>query len=638
MCGICGWFGSVIANPKRVAEAMSKLLRHRGPDDEGAEYGQGWAMAFRRLAILDRSALGHQPMRSPCGRYWLVFNGEIYNYAELRHDLEQQGERFISGSDTEVLLRLLMMRRELALPMLNGMFAFALVDTQARTFLLARDRLGVKPLYYYKDKTGLRFASELKALLAWPNASRECSEQAMTEYLAFGYISGDACALSGYSKLPPAHYLTGSLDRSDIVDLRPFWALPAFNQVGSRHISAKQLDELEYLLQDAVRIRLRSDVPIGVFVSGGIDSGIVGALSARAGVRRPMALTVGFEDESTDETMLAQTTVRHVGLEHRVVPQAAVRLNDIDRLAWFFDEPFGDPSALPTYTLCKAASAHATVFLSGDGGDEAFGGYRHYIETARWSMLLRAAGLAWKPLRKLAVALPQLSLMRYRIEKLAQPNLLSASMFDELLDDPAFLLIAHPRLQQHAPAIGVLVESRWNLTRGRPILERQQCLDYKSYLPDDILVKVDRASMAHSIEVRSPFLDYRVVEYASTLPRGVLINGTQGKMPLRLLGRRLLPPDVSTAKKKGFGAPVGEWLSTPIGVQMMHDRLLDARARDRGLWSRKGVARLIEAQQRDGGRDFGLLLWRLLMLEAWSRHYLDSRDPIECAPITHRAS
>ncbi len=637
MCGICGWFGRRPQGAHEATLRMVEQLRHRGPDDAGIESGEGWELGFRRLSILDLSPSGHQPMRSEDGRYWLVFNGEIYNYLELRQDLERAGERFRSGSDTEVLLRLLMRSGADALPLLNGMFALAFVDTETRSFVLARDRLGVKPLYYTVTDGCLRFASELKALVAEPNAHRRVDSNAVAQYLALGYLPGETCIFEGHSKLPPGHALSGSLDRPEAAYPTPYWSLMLNDDPGRRLITSAELDELESLFLDAVRIRLRSDVPVGLFLSGGLDSGLVAAMAAKSDVA-PLALTIGFAEEGWDESKLASATANHVGLQHRIVPQRSGGLADMDRLSWFFDEPFADPSALPFFTLCEAAAGHATVFLSGDGGDETFAGYRRYIEAVNRAGLIRAAGRAGGTLRTASRLLPQSSLARFRLSKLALPDHGCAAAFDEMPDDPVLDGIVHPDLRPSMRIASRPMWERWQRSSGAGVTARQQRLDYGLYLPDDVLVKVDRASMAHSIEVRSPFLDVRLVEWAARLPRSALLNRTHGKLPLRALAARLLPEAALQAPKRGFGVPLDDWFRSPAGRTMVQDRLLAPESRAIRYWSLPGVERILGLHGASRGRGFGLILWRLLMLDAWSRHYANASQERRQVSATPRGS
>ncbi len=633
MCGIFGAFGASAGSARDVRDVISRTLRHRGPNDEGFNEGSGWALGFRRLSILDLSPLGHQPMKTPDARHWLVFNGEIYNYVELRRELEQAGERFAGASDTEVLLRLLARDGVSALPKLNGMFALAYLNASTRQFVIARDRLGKKPVYLRTTGGNLRFASELKGLLAWPGAARDVDHAALVEYLALSYLPSEQCIFEGYWKLRPAHYLAGSLDDPDKAVTRPYWQLELNDDPTERGLTASEEEELIALLADATAVRLRSDVPVGVFLSGGIDSGIVAALAARQSARKPLALTVAFDEAAHDETTLATLTAQRAQLPQRIVHQAAGGLSMIDDLAWQFDEPFADPSALPTYSLCKAASEHAIVFLSGDGGDESFGGYRRYIETPRY----RSATGFLRPIRRLAAAatrlLPPLSPARYRLVKATLPDEQYAAAFDALPADPVLATVAGNAVRDHLRGAGASLWSRWNRSRGASLLNRQQALDFSHYLPDDILVKMDRASMAHSIEVRSPFLDVRLVEWAARLPRGVMLNEREGKLPLRRLASRLLPDEVARGHKRGFGVPLDDWFRQAPGTRFATERLLSREALARGWWTARGVKRVLDAHRGGRGRDFGVTIWKLLMLDAWARSYLaplpiSSRQPL----------
>ncbi len=624
MCGLFGWFGEKPCRADEQVGVLSRLLQHRGPDDAGYESGAGWGLGFRRLSILDLSPLGHQPMTSPEGRYWLIFNGEIYNYIELRQALEREGEQFKSGSDTEVLMHLLAREGTQALNRLNGMFGLAFVDTHARTFIIARDRLGVKPLYYHLGQGSLRFASELKALLAWSDAPREVDPGAVAEYLALNYLSTERCIFKGYQKLPPAHYLAGKLDEPHHAQLGQYWRVAA-NEAGADVLSSAQLDDLLTLLTDATRIRLRSDVPVGIFLSGGIDSGLVAALAgAAAGGTRPLAFTVGFSERDYDESDFARATAERAGLEHRLIVQQPATLSDIDRLAWSYDEPFGDASALPTFAMCEAAAEHATVFLTGDGGDEAFGGYRRYVEAQRYRWLATLPATIGWAMRGLSQMLPALSSHRYRLLKSGLRDGGYAAAFDGVPTDPALQLVIGPSVRGHFAEASAPLWERWDATRGQTIQARQQALDYALYLPDDILVKMDRASMAHSIEVRSPFLDYRVVEWAARLPRAALLNAHEGKLPLRKLAERLLPMQVQRGSKRGFGVPLRAWFQQRSGQTFLRERLLSQEAKARGFWDVTCMERIITAHTSPDGRDFGPLLWRFLFLDAWSRTYMDS--------------
>jgi asparagine synthase (glutamine-hydrolysing) len=509
MCGIFGSFGHFDSLQKTDYGNIGDSLFHRGPNDGGYEKGQGWALGFRRLSILDLSPRGHQPMSSADRKHWIVFNGEIYNYIEIRKELEQRGERFSSGTDTEVLLRLLMRDGVTGLNKLNGMFAFAYVDIVSRKFLICRDRLGVKPLYYWLKNGELRFGSELKALLAWPKAERTLNTEALAEYLALNYLPSEQCIFKDYAKLSPGTYIKGSIEHPDKASLVTYWHSDLNDEVGRKNLSEQETDDFAELLLDATRIRLRSDVPVGVFLSGGIDSGLIAAMTAKClPNNQPLALTVAFSEEEYNEATLAQGTAEHVGLPQQIIHQKAGSLDVIDELAWYFDEPFGDASALPTYMLCKAASAHATVFLSGDGGDESFGGYRRYTEARRYKNIAKIISPFHSLVGKALAALPVYSPLRYKLMKMSLPDAGYAATFDGIPSDPAIGSLAGPILRDYQQLAGGSIWRRWHESKQCHLLTRQQRLDFAHYLPDDILVKMDRASMANSIEVRSPFLSH----------------------------------------------------------------------------------------------------------------------------------
>lgn len=632
MCGIFGYIGFSPDSLEEIVVRISSLLRHRGPDDYGFESGDGWGLGFRRLSILDLSELGHQPMSTPDGRYWLVFNGEIYNYVELKKILEQQGEKFRGTSDTEVLLRLLAIYGPAALAQLNGMFALVLVDTQKRTFLLARDRFGKKPLYYYVDKGQLRFASELKGLLAWPNSPREVNPLAIAQYFTFDYLPYSTCIFNGYYKLPHAHYLLGSLDDPEKFEIKPYWQFE-INGDEFGEFSESQLEELHDLLTDATRIRLRSDVPVGFFLSGGIDSGLVASIASRLPSGGDLrALTVSFDEMEYDEAVHAQTTANHIGMEQKIIYQHSGGLSDVDKIAWFFDEPFADPSVIPTFNLCKIASDYGTVFLAGDGGDETFGGYRKYVRDLKYQITHSFSPSVSAAIETISKFLPPFSSLRYRIAQKSLPDGGYSAAYNREPVDPVFQLLLPENFRSLSRKTGQPFWNQWHRYSNLSIMARWQKLDYEFYLPDDILVKVDRASMAHSIEVRSPFLDYRIVEWAARLPRSVLLNTKEGKLPLRKLAGILLPQAIQSGKKRGFGAPLDAWFRQPKGQSFVRERLLSERARRRGLWNHTHVEKLLLAHQSDTGRDFGDWLWSLLVLDAWARYYLDGNDFLQGAP------
>ena len=451
--------------------------------------------------------------------------------------------------------------------------------------------------------------------------------------MAFGYISHDRSILKKYHKLPHGSYITGKLDTPESSQPKKYWHFNLNGEAGQAGISSNQLEDLHNLLADATNIRLRSDVPVGIFLSGGIDSGLIAAIAANSPAGGNLqALTVSFTEKDYDETLLARATAKHVGLEQRLITQQASGLHDVDQLAWFFDEPFGDPSAIPTFSLCQAAAKYGTVFLAGDGGDEAFGGYRKYIRTLNYRMTHSFPAPFGHALETVSRLLPLFSSLRYRMARKSLPNGGFAAAFNRDPIDPVYKRILHPDLHKFTGIAGEPWWETWRKSTARSITTRWQESDYELYLPDDILVKVDRASMAHSIELRSPFLDYRVVEWAACLPRAALLNTKQGKLPLRRLASELLPHEVTTGGKRGFGAPLGAWFRQDKGTAFAKERLLSKRACQRGFWDRKGIEQLIIMQKNENGRDLGEWLWRLLVLDAWARHYLDGTDFLQGPP------
>lgn len=633
MCGIWGWLGNQQQSLEGFDGRISPLLKHRGPDAQGFVYGSNWGLGFQRLSILDLSHGGNQPMCTSDGWYSIVFNGEIYNYVELRQALQAEGEVFYTTSDTEVLLRLLVRHGSDALEMLNGMFSLAFLDVRKATFLLARDRLGVKPLYYLQQNNQIRFASELKALLAWPDAPHSINETALVEYLATNYLPGSLCIFDGYQKLSPGHYLLGSLDAPERATPRAYWSININPDTNGGELSEAGLDDLGNLLQNAVQIRMRSDVPVGIFLSGGIDSGLVAALAGSTAGGLPLALTVGFDETAWDETLLAQATAQSIGLEHHIVSASPASLELVDTLAWYYDEPFGDSSALPSYLVCQAAKPYATVFLTGDGGDEAFAGYRRYIESRRLAWIRHLPFPVRATLQTLSHATPVFSNLRHQLIKTSLPDAGFAAWFDGMPHDPILGHIVHSDLRHLASHAGQPAWSLWRTYCARDLTSRQQSLDYAIYLPDDILVKMDRASMAHSIEARSPFLDYRVVEWAARQPRQNLINRQQGKLPLRRLARRFLPAVVQNGRKRGFGVPLDSWFRMSQNLNFVRERLLSPEARNRHWWDVSKVERMIRLHVEQNNRPLGAWLWRLLMLDAWARYYVDNLSFMERAMI-----
>jgi asparagine synthase (glutamine-hydrolysing) len=637
MCGIVGFVGPSARRPdaEPLVRRMASRIRHRGPDDSGTwlDADQGVAFGHRRLSIIDLSPAGHQPMASATGRYKIVYNGEIYNYRELREWLEGVGSApsWRGHSDTEVLLATIeACGIKGALERLNGMFAFALWDSRDRVLTLARDRMGEKPLYYGRMGRDLLFASELKALQAHPSFAGEIDREALTSFFRFNYSPAPRSIWKGIAKLPPAHFLQIDGETGAIGEARPYWNFDEVATNGSASPvrgTGDLVDRLEALLMDAVGMRMEADVPLGAFLSGGVDSSTVVALMQAQSSRPVKTFTIGFKEADYNEAEHAKAVAKHLGTEHtELYVSADDALALVPRLPEIWDEPFSDSSQIPTLLLSELTRQHVTVSLSGDAGDELFGGYNRYLLGARiWNSVARipgparkalAAALAARPLtggaKALSALVPPLRQLQLadRLPKVAQVLRESSreAVYQRLashIDNPAQLVIGgrEDRIWSYdIPAFGDFRE--WMMY-----------LDTLTYLPDDILVKVDRAAMAVSLEGRIPFLDHRVVEFAWNLPMDAKIAGSTGKHILREVLYRHVPRSLIERPKMGFGVPIAEWLRGPL--RQWADHLLDEeRLRSQGYLHPEPVARMWR-EHRSGARRWHYQLWDVLMFESW---------------------
>lgn len=629
MCGLTGLWrvgGGPTDDLAAVARCMAGTLVHRGPDDGGVwvDPDAGVAFGFRRLAILDLSPAGHQPMCSTGGRLVGLFNGEVYNFRELRAELEAQGAQFRGSSDTEVVLAAVEawgFRR--AVERLWGMFAIAVWDREARTLWLARDRMGKKPLYYGHLASGFVFGSELKALCAHHEFAREVDEMAVALFLRHGYVPAPWAIYRGARKLPPGHYAV--VRDGDVAEVRPYWDVVAVAARGSADSLPDEpeaaTDELEALLGDAVARRMVADVPLGAFLSGGIDSSAVVALMRGHATRPVQTFCVGFEDTAYSEADAARAVARHLGTEHHellVTPTEAQAV--VPSLARIYDEPFADSSQIPTLLVSRFARQSVTVALSGDGGDELFYGYRTYA----WAeQLQRWHGSVPVPVRRVAAAAARhvAAPLGRRAER--------ARRAAELLgaDSPEGVYLGLiSAWGGRAPVSGAraLPETAWTDAAGRPAWaterERMVLTDLRTYLPDDILVKVDRASMAERLEARCPLLDHRVVEFSWRVPASLKVRDGQTKWLLRQVLYRHVPRALVDRPKQGFAVPIGAWLLGPLrpwaeellSVDALRaSALLDVR-RVRGAWDAFVAGRHVDARD----------LWHVLMLQAWVKEWL----------------
>ncbi len=645
MCGIAGFLDPAarISCPEDTLRSMTGRLVHRGPDADGHwwDAGCGVALGHRRLAIVDLSAEGSQPMSSASGRYIIVFNGEIYNFLEIRRDLEQLGIRFRGHSDTEVMLAAIdQWGFAKAIPMFNGMFAFALWDKHERKIWLARDRLGKKPLYYGFVNGSLVFASELKAIRVVPGFKGHISRQALTSFLRHNYVPAPYCIYEGLCKLEAEYAASFVLhDRGVVADVRlRYWsaAQAAHDGAAGRYVGS--LDEasadLDVLLRDAVRMRMISDVPLGAFLSGGIDSSLVVALMQAQSSAAVRTFTVGFDEADFNEAVYAKRIAKHLGTAHtEILLSPADALNVIPRLADIYDEPFSDSSQIPTYLVCREARRHVTVCLSGDGGDEGYCGYNRYVwwrqiwKAVRWLphgvRQALSSGLGDIPVETLnRIMKPALAVLpsRFRYDVPGEKLHKLAAVFGEPSPDALYRrLISHWNdpagvvLGGAEPADRRFADS--GISDRDAFTEHMMLLDILNYLPDDILVKVDRASMAVSLEVRAPLLDYRVLEFGMQLPLDYKLRGTSGKHILRQILGRYVPLQMFDRAKTGFGVPIEQWLRGPLR-DWAEDLLTPGRLREQGFFAVDRV-QSVWNQHINRQKPGHYLLWDILMFQAW---------------------
>jgi len=629
MCGICGivnYEGMPVA--PEVLRGMTASLAHRGPDGDGTYFhsgngsrsGPAVGLGHRRLAVIDLSPNANQPMPNHDETLWLVFNGEIYNFRELRASLQARGRAFRSHSDTEVILHLYEELGDRCVNELDGMFAFALWDGRRRRLFLARDRMGKKPLYYAWTGSTLVFASEVKAILRHPAISTKLSLEAIPHYFTFGYPPPGRTFYRAIAQLPPAHTMTVEADGR--VELRCYWEL-TFPRAPRRHPPwPEAVAQVRALLAEAVRKRLVADVPLGAFLSGGVDSSIVVGLMSRLMDQRVRTFSLGFAGEpGFDETRYARLVAQQFGTEHTefVVEPKAFHL--LESLVWHHDGPFGDPSAIPTYLVAQLTRQHVTVALNGDGGDELFAGYLRfqaaivadYLPRSLSSLCAGALAFLTEPRRYHHWLRRAQRFFAASGEPLVARMQRWVSIFDE--DLPRLL---RPEVFADLPATGIgyppeIVDSMASLSRLAKILY----LNYRTYLPEDLLVKMDRLTMAHGLEARSPFLDLRLSEYVAALPDQYKLRWGTSKRILRTCFADLLPAEILRRTKRGFGVPLGAWFRGALR-DSVRDLLLSPRALS-GEYLHPPYIEALIREHTEGIRDHGQRLWALLAFEVWLR-------------------
>ena len=636
MCGISGVVYRDPAHPvdRELLRRVTSVLSHRGPDADGFFWGPGAGLGHRRLSIIDLST-GDQPIYNEDRSKVVVFNGEIYNFQELRTDLVQRGHRFTTSSDTEVLLHGWEEYGDGFVARLRGMFAFALWDLRARRLLLARDRVGKKPLYYTQDGERLLFGSELKALITDPAVKRALSVEALDDYLTFGAVPAPRTIYQNVQQVPPAHYLVWEGGRTRTVE---YWDV-AYRDLPARS-EDECLEQFDSIFTEAVRLRLISDVPLGAFLSGGVDSTAVVATMASL-LDRPVATTtVTFGERAFNEAPHARTVADTLGTDHEEVAVKPRAVDILPTLVWHLDEPFADSSAIPAYYVSQAARRRVTVALSGDGGDEVFAGYQW-----RYGLnLLEARLRGWIPGPVRRGVVGPLAAIWPKADRLPRP-LRWKFLLRNLSLDPEQAYFNDMSLFTPADKRGLLTDgfrqglnghdpftafrTHFDRVRGQDHLRRILYVDLKTWLPNDILVKMDRMAMANSLEVRSPLLDHHVIEFAAGLPSEMKYHGRTSKYLLKRFAERRVPPSVIHRPKMGFSIPLASWLRGELRP-MAEDLLLSERALGRSYFQPETI-RGMWTRHQEGRRNHAHHLWALMVLELWHRMFVDESAPTEAA-------
>ena len=637
MCGITGWANLDPRTPppeggEELLRSMCDRMVHRGPDSEGYLLDDGIALGMRRLAIIDLIT-GEQPTFNEDHSIAVILNGEIYNYRELRADLESRGHKFRSASDTEILPHLYEEHGEDMVRHLNGMFAFALWDDRRRRLFIARDRFGEKPLYWGVFDQTLLFASEPKVLLAHPSVRPNLNLNALRQYLSFDYVPAPLSIYEGISKLPAAHTLT--LEGGQI-KVERYWRLSYQTQQPVPSV-AEAAEQLRSLLADSVRMRLVSDVPLGVLLSGGIDSSMVTALAVQSASETVKTFSISFAESSFDESQYARAVAKFLGTDHHEERfSASLAANLVSEIGAWMDEPVSDPSLVPTYLLSRFTRKHVTVALGGDGGDEIFAGYPMYFGHRMARAYLSVPGVLRRSLIE-----PVINLLPVKTKNLSfdyrAKRFITASHYDEVARHHVWFGSFTPDDQNGLLSDEVKSTSEGDIYRdarrifaecdSNDLTECMQSLDTQLYLAEDILTKVDRASMAVSLEVRAPYLDPRVAEFSASLPSSYKLHGYTSKYILKRAARGLVPPFVWRRGKKGFGVPFAKWLKAELRP-LARDLLSTERLRRGGLFNPEFVARLQEEHER-GVANHRKLLWTLLSFELWRESFVETPRRIE---------
>ena len=629
MCGITGFIDQWDATKTRgaderaqILDRMCRVITHRGPDDQGVLVQPGVALGMRRLSIIDLSG-GHHPISNEDGSVTIVFNGEIYNYRELQNLLQSRGHEFKTNSDTETIVHAYEEFGASCVDHLRGMFAFAIWDERQKTLFIARDRVGKKPLYYSVTRNGtFVFGSELKTLLQHPDVERNTNPRALDAYFSLGYVPDPLSIFKNVEKLSPGHHLTFAGGR---LSIERYWDFD-YHTNGNGHRAVDYLDELRSLLEESVKLRLVSDVPLGAFLSGGVDSSTVVGLMARALDQPVKTFSIGFNEDSFDELKYARLTADKFQTDHHEFLVTPDICEVVDQLAWHFDEPFADSSAIPTYVVSKLAREHVKVVLTGDGGDELFAGYTRYLtERRRGKFDLLPRFVREGLMNPLSRSLPHSAWGRNYLHNVSLDPITryldNVSVFSGLNKGALYTADFSDQLRSGSHLRAYFQELSGNVKTNAE-LDSLLYIDSKTYLPGDILTKVDRMSMAVSLEARVPLLDHKLIEFVTRIPAGLKMRGMETKHLFKQAIADLVPREILNRPKMGFGVPIQHWINQQLR-ERIRDTLNDPRTVQRGYVTKKYVALMLDEHER-GRRDHSMALWALLMLELWHRQYADS--------------
>jgi asparagine synthase (glutamine-hydrolysing) len=631
MCGICGKLAFDDETISlRLVKAMADTIRHRGPDDEGYYVSGPVALGFRRLSIIDLHS-GHQPLSNEDSSIWIVFNGEIYNYQDLRFFLLAKGHVFKTRTDTEVIVHLYEEMGPACVEKLRGMFSFAIWDNNAKTLCLVRDRVGIKPLYYRLTNTSLIFASEIKAILADPSVERELSVELIDRFMTFQYVPGQETLLKGIDKLAPGHYL---LVKDGQPVIRRYWDLQ-FEETIARDSGEQAEDDLRELLSETVKLHMIADVPVGVLLSGGVDSTGVLSFAVDQTDKKVSTFTVGFsEDEVADERPFARLAAERFGTQHH---EMTITARDfaafLPKYVWHMEEPVCEPPAVALYYVSKLASEHVTVLLSGEGGDEAFAGYSNYRNLV-WLERVKRGGTLFNSTLAAGMSLAN---SLFNVKGLAKYTRLMNHRFPDYYygrtSDP-YRTTGNGLGSVYSDDFLKTVDREYSLEPVRT-LQAQVCrqgtldamlyIDTKTWLPDDLLIKADKMTMANSMELRVPLLDHKILEFAASLPSKFKVNGLTTKFILKRALSQRIPKEIRNRKKTGFPVPYGSWLRTDL-KDLAWDVLMDKRTIDRGYFSKAAMERLLRANSN--GDDRSKDIFSLLTLELWQRTFLENEQVV----------